>query len=127
MAMQQAEIRQQWDPWVRTNVAGPFRKRALKAALQTVATGGSPEQAVEAAKQAERSRANYMATSALVLGAISAAVGLFLGGLAILSTLFALASAMQGRHSMDRAWQAWAGLGLAALGIVFFGVRLALH
>jgi hypothetical protein len=68
-----------------------------------------------------------MATSALVLGAISAAVGLFLGGLAILSTLFTLASAMQGRHSVDRARQAWAGLGLAALGIVVFGVRLALH
>lgn len=127
MAAQRAERRQQWDLWVKANVAGPFRKRALKAALQSIASGGTPEQAVEAAKQAERSRANYMATSALVLGAITAAVGLFFGGLAILSTLFAVASALQGRRSVDRAWQAWTGLGLAALGIVLFGVRVAFH
>ncbi|HEY5034848.1 MAG TPA: hypothetical protein VIJ30_06995 [Candidatus Dormibacteraeota bacterium] len=80
-----------------------------------------------AAKQAERTRANYMATSALVLGAVSAAVGLFLGGLSILATLFAFASAAQGYRSVDRAWQAWAGVALAVLGVVFFAVRLAVH
>lgn len=68
-----------------------------------------------------------MATSALVLGAISAAVGLFLGGLSILATLFAFASAAQGYRSVDRAWQAWAGIVLAVLGVVFFAFRLAVR
>ena len=118
------ETQQQWTGWVQTTIAAPFRKRALKAALQSLASGGSSDQAMAAAKQAERTRANYMATSALVLGAISAAVGLFLGGLSILATLFAFASAAQGYRSVDRAWQAWAGVALAVLGVVFFAVGL---
>lgn len=122
-----SETQQQWTGWVQTTIAAPFRKRALKAALESLASGGSSDQAMAAAKQAERSRANYMATSALVLGAISAAVGLFLGGLSILATLFAFASAAQGYRSVDRAWQAWAGVALAVLGVVFFAVRLAVH
>lgn len=121
------ETQQQWTGWVQTTIAAPFRKRALKAALQSLASGGSSDQAMAAAKQAERTRANYMATSALVLGAISAAVGLFLGGLSILATLFAFASAAQGYRSVDRAWQAWAGVALAVLGVVFFAVRLLVH
>ena len=127
MGMQPADTRGQWDAWVKSNVAAPFRKRALKAALQALSSGGTPDQAVAAAKNAERNRANYMATSALVLGAISAAVGLFLGGVSILATLFAVASAMQGRNSVDRAWQAWTGLGLAALGLVFFVLQLVIR
>jgi len=122
-----SETQQQWTGWVQTTIAAPFRKRALKAALQSLASGGSSDQAMAAAKQAERTRANYMATSALVLGAVSAAVGLFLGGLSILATLFAFASAAQGYRSVDRAWQAWAGVALAVLGVVFFAVRLAVH
>ena len=122
-----SETQQQWNGWVQTTIAVPFRKRALKAALQSLASGGSSDQAMAAAKQAERSRANYMATSALVLGAVSAAVGLFLGGLSILATLFAFASAAQGYRSADRAWQAWAGVALAVLGVVFFAVRLAVR
>jgi hypothetical protein len=122
-----SETQQQWNGWVLTTIAVPFRKRALKAALESLASGGSSDQAMAAAKQAERSRANYMATSALVLGAVSAAVGLFLGGLSILATLFAFASAAQGYRSVDRAWQAWAGVALAVLGVVFFAVRLAVH
>ena len=122
-----SETQQQWNGWVQTTIAVPFRKRALKAALESLASGGSSDQAMAAAKQAERSRANYMATSALVLGAVSAAVGLFLGGLSILATLFAFASAAQGYRSADRAWQAWAGVALAVLGVVFFAVRLAVH
>ena len=122
-----SETQQQWNGWVQTAIAAPFRKRALKAALESLASGGSSDQAMAAAKQAERSRANYMATSALVLGAVSAAVGLFLGGLSILATLFAFASAAQGYRSADRAWQAWAGVALAVLGVVFFAVRLAVH
>jgi hypothetical protein len=122
-----SETQQQWTGWVQTSIAAPFRKRALKAALESLASGGTSDQAMAAARQAERSRANYMATSALVLGAISAAVGLFLGGLSILATLFAFASAAQGYRSVDRAWQAWAGVALAVLGVVFFAVRLAVH
>jgi len=122
-----SETQQQWTGWVQTTIAAPFRKRALKAALESLASGGTSDQAMAAARQAERSRANYMATSALVLGAISAAVGLFLGGLSILATLFAFASAAQGYRSADRAWQAWAGVALAVLGVVFFAVRLAVH
>jgi hypothetical protein len=122
-----SETQQQWNGWVLTTIAVPFRKRALKAALESLASGGTSDQAMAAAKQAERSRANYMATSALVLGAVSAAVGLFLGGLSILATLFAFASAAQGYRSVDRAWQAWAGVALAVLGVVFFAVRLAVH
>ena len=122
-----SETQQQWTGWVQTTIAAPFRKRALKAALESLASGGTSDQAMAAARQAERSRANYMATSALVLGAISAAVGLFLGGLSILATLFAFASAAQGYRSVDRAWQAWAGVSLAVLGVVFFAVRLAVH
>jgi hypothetical protein len=113
--------------WVQTSVAPPFRKRALKAALQSLASGGTSDQAIVAAKQAERDRANYMATSALVLGAISAAVGILLGGVSILATLFAFASAQQGRRSLDRAWQAWTGVALAILGVGFFILRLAVH
>jgi hypothetical protein len=128
MAMQiPPETQQQWNGWVHTTIAAPFRKRALKAALESLASGGTSDQAMAAAKQAERSRANYMATSALVLGAVSAAVGLFLGGLSILATLFAFASAAQGYRSVDRAWQAWAGVALAVLGIAFFAVRLAVR
>jgi hypothetical protein len=126
MAAQQADAARQWDLWVQSNVASPFRKRALKAAMQSMSSGGTPDQAIAAAKNAEKGRANYMATSALVLGAISAGVGLFLGGVSILATLFAIASAMQGRYSVDRAWQAWTGLGLAALGLAFFVTRLAI-
>ena len=122
-----SETQQQWTGWVQTTIAAPFRKRALKAALESLASGGSSDQAMAAAKQAERSRANYMATSALVLGAVSAAVGLFLGGLSILATLFAFASAAQGYRSVDRAWQAWAGVALAVLGVAFFAVKLAVH
>jgi uncharacterized membrane protein YdbT with pleckstrin-like domain len=121
------ETQQQWSGWVQTTIAPPFRKRALKAALQSLASGASSDQAMAAAKEAERQRAGYMATSALVLGAVSAAVGLFLGGLAVLSTLFAFASAAQGYRSVDRAWQAWVGIGLAVLGVVFFAFRLAVH
>ena len=122
-----SETQQQWTGWVQTTIAAPFRKRALKAALESLASGGTSDQAMAAAKQAERSRANYMATSALVLGAVSAAVGLFLGGLSILATLFAFASAAQGYRSVDRAWQAWAGVALAVLGVAFFAVKLAVH
>ena len=122
-----SETQQQWNGWVRTTIAVPFRKRALKAALASLASGGTSDQAMAAAKQAERSRANYMATSALVLGAVSAAVGLFLGGLSILATLFAFASAAQGYRSVDRAWQAWAGVALAVLGVAFFAVNLAVR
>ena len=122
-----SETQQQWNGWVHTTIAAPFRKRALKAALESLASGGTSDQAMAAARQAEVSRANYMATSALVLGAISAAVGLFLGGLSILATLFAFASAAQGYRSADRAWQAWAGVALAVLGVVFFAVRLAVR
>jgi hypothetical protein len=121
------ETQQQWTGWVHTTIAPPFRKRALKAALQALATGGSSDQAMAAAKQAERDRANYMATSALVLGAISAAVGLLLGGLSIVATLFAFASAAQGYRSVDRAWQAWTGVGLAVLGVAFFVLRLMIR
>lgn len=78
-----------------------------------------------AAKQSEISRANYMATSALVLGAISAAIGFFLGGVSILTMFFTLASADQGRRSTERAWQAWTGAGLALVGIAFFVYKLA--
>lgn len=122
-----SETQQQWNGWVQTTIAVPFRKRALKAALASLASGGTSDQAMAAAKQAERSRANYMATSALVLGAVSAAVGLFLGGLSILATLFAFASAAQGYRSVDRAWQAWAGVALAVLGVAFFAVNLAVR
>jgi hypothetical protein len=122
-----SETQQQWTGWVQTTIAAPFRKRALKAALGSLASGGTSDQAMAAAKEAERSRANYMATSALVLGAVSAAVGLFLGGLSILATLFAFASAAQGYRSVDRAWQAWVGVALAVLGVAFFAVRLAVH
>jgi hypothetical protein len=118
--------RQQWKDWVYANVAPPFRKQSLRAAVKTLELGGTPDAAIAAARQAERSRANYMATSALVLGAVSAAVGLFVGGISILATLFAIASAVQGRRSSERAWQAWTGLGLAVLGVALFAVRLAL-
>ena len=37
-----------------------------------------------------------------------------------------VASAVQGRRSRDRAWQAWTGLGLAILGVALFAVRLVL-
>jgi hypothetical protein len=123
----QSDTRQQWSGWIQANVRPPFRKRALKAALSTLATGGSQDQAIAAAKQAEASRADYMATSALVLGVISALVGLFLGGLSILATAFAIASGLQGRFSIQRAWQAWTGIALAGVGILFFIVSLALR
>ena len=110
MASLPLDTRQQWNSWVNANVAPPFRKRALKAALKTLASGSSSEQAITAAKQAETSRANYMATSALVLGALTAAIAVSAGGLAILATLFTIGSAVQGRRSVDRAWQAWAGV-----------------
>jgi hypothetical protein len=127
MATVPSNGRQQWSGWVQANVAPLFRKQALSAVLKTLGSGGTPDQAIAAAKQAERSRANYMATSALVLGAISAALALFVGGVSILAILFAIASGVQGRRSTERAWQAWTGLGLAAVGVALFAVRLAMH
>jgi len=126
MASLPLDTRQQWNSWVNANVAPPFRKRALKAALKTLASGSSSDQAITAAKQAETSRANYMATSALVLGALTAAIAVSAGGLAILATLFTIGSAVQGRRSVDRAWQAWAGVALAVAGIAVFIVRLVI-
>lgn len=114
----------QWDAWVASNIRKPFRKQARKAVQKALQSGSSPDEVVAAAKQAEAARASYMALSALVLGAISAAVALFVGGLSVLATLFALASFAQGRYAGDHAWQAWTGLGLAALGILLFVVRL---
>jgi hypothetical protein len=52
------ETQQQWTGWVQTTIAPPFRKRALKAALQSLASGGSSDQAMAAAKKAETDRAN---------------------------------------------------------------------
>lgn len=127
MATLPLDARQQWQAWTDANVAKPFRKQALKAALKALESGTSADEAVAAAKEAERKRANYMATSALVLGVISAAVALFVGGVSILATLFAVASALQGRRSVDRAWQAWTGLALAIVGIALFAVQLALR
>jgi hypothetical protein len=127
MATLPQDTKLQWQAWTQSNVAKPFRKQALKAALKTLASGSSADQAIAAAKEAERKRANYMATSALVLGIISAAVALFVGGLSILATLFAIASAVQGRLSVDRAWQAWSGLALAIVGVGIFAVELAIR
>ena len=110
----------------KSNIAPRFRKRALGAALKALKSGSSADEAIAAAKQADKSRTNYMATSTLVLGAMSAGVGLFVGGIRILATLFAIASALQGRRSTHRACQAWTDLGLAALGVALFGVRLVL-
>jgi hypothetical protein len=107
-------------------VAKPFRKQALKAALKTLESGSTADQAIAAAKDAERRRANYMALSALVLGAISFAVAFFVGGLSILATLFAIASAVQGRRSPDRAWLAWTGLALAIAGVVLWVALVAI-
>jgi hypothetical protein len=121
------EARQQWTSWALSNVAPPFRKRALKAALKTLASGATAEQAIVAAKQAEASRANYMATSALVLGAISAAVVFRSGGLSLLTILFTIASAVQGRLSLTRAWQAWTGLALALCALLLFVLGLVLR
>ncbi|HEX2647852.1 MAG TPA: hypothetical protein VHO95_11550, partial [Candidatus Dormibacteraeota bacterium] len=93
------ETQQQWRALANTNIAKPFRKRAFEAALKTLESGKAAEAAIVAAKQAEQSRANYMALSALVLGALSAALAFFFGGVSILATIFAIASAMQGRRS----------------------------
>jgi hypothetical protein len=120
------ETKQQWDTWMATNVRKPFRKQARKAVEKALGSASSADEVAAAAKQAEAARANYMALSALVLGAISTGVALFAGGVSILTTLFALASFAQGRHAGDRAWQAWTGLALAALGIVLFVVRLTI-
>jgi hypothetical protein len=125
MATLPIDTRQQWQAWTNANVAKPFRKQALKAALKALEAGTSADQAIAAAKQAETKRANYMVTSALVLGVISAAGALALGGLSILATLFAIASAVQGRRSAERAWQAWSGLALAIVGVAVFGVKIA--
>lgn len=127
MSTYPSDPQQEWKGWIHANVAPPFRKRALNAALKSLASGGTADQAIAAAKQAETSRANYMATSALVLGALSAAVALFAGGVSVLATLFAVASGVQGRHSQERAWQAWTGLALAVIGVGLFVARLALH
>jgi hypothetical protein len=127
MATLPLDTKQQWNHWVNANVAPPFRKRALKAALKALSVGGSAEQAIAAAKQAERGRANYMALSALVLGGLSALAALSGIGLAVLAILFAIASAVQGRWSAESSWMAWAGLALALLAIPLFVVTLIVH
>jgi hypothetical protein len=121
------ESRQQWDAWIAANVRKPFRKHAGKAVRKAIQAGSSSDQIVAAAKQAEESRATYMAISALVLGLISAAVALVAGGASILATLFAVASFFQGRYSQNYAWQAWAGLVLAGVGLLIFAVKVALR
>jgi hypothetical protein len=121
------ESKQQWDAWVAANVRKPFRKHARKAVQKAMRNGSSADQIVAAAKQAEESRASYMALSALALGALSAAVALFFGGVSIFATLFAVASFFQGRHSQRDAWAAWTGLALAGLGFILFSVSLAIR
>jgi uncharacterized paraquat-inducible protein A len=120
MATVPFDTRQQWRAWTDANVARPFRKQAMNAALKALQTGGTTDQVIAAAKDAERRRANYMALSALVLGAFSFVVAFIVGGLSILATLFAIASAVQGRRSVSRAWMAWTGLALALAGVGLF-------
>jgi hypothetical protein len=127
MAEVPRETRQQWWGWVHANIASPFRKRAFRALLKSLASGSTSDQAIAAARKVAFDRANYLATSALVLGALSAGIALIFGGLTVLSTFFAFASAAQGRHSADQAWQAWVGVGLAISGVGIFAVTLVIR
>lgn len=123
-----ADARNQWKSWVKGNIARPFRKQALKAALKCLTADGDSDTAMAAAMQTAAERADYMATSALVIGATATAAGLFRHGLAIvavfLAALFAIGAGLQGRRSTSRAWQAWAGIGLALLGVAIFIMRI---
>ena len=121
------ESRQQWDAWIAANVRKPFRKHAAKAVRKAMQAGSSSDQIAAAAKQAEESRAGYMAISSLVLGLLSAAVAIAAGGASILAMLFTVASYFQGRYSKNYPWQALAGLVLAGVGLLIFAVRLAVR
>ena len=44
-------MQQQWVAWVQANIAPPFRKRPLKAALKSLAVGGRQDQAIAAANR----------------------------------------------------------------------------
>lgn len=69
---------------------------------------------------ATEARLRYLATSALVLGALSSLIALSLGGLSILTVIFTLLSGERGIKSQTRQGQAIAGLALAGLAIAIF-------
>jgi hypothetical protein len=111
--------------WVATNVQRRYRKETIATGLSLATAGGRPgDVSTGLASAAAEARLRYLATSALVLGILSAVIAVSVGGLSILTVIFTALSGERGIKSQTRRGQAIAGLLLAGLAIAIFILSL---
>ena len=115
---------QEWADWAAAQkIRKRYRKRAVQAALDSLSSGASSEEAALAGRNAawEAENAEW-ATGSLVFGALSAVISLLTRGLSIVFSILAVLGGINGLKSRTRRWQAIVGMVLAGLGVVFFAV-----
>jgi hypothetical protein len=111
--------------WVEQNVQRRYRKETIATGLRLVSAEGSAgDVSAGLASAAAEARLRYLATSALVLGTLSAVIAVSAGGLSILTVIFTGLSGERGIKSRTRRGQAITGLVLAGLAIVIFILSL---
>jgi hypothetical protein len=111
--------------WVEQNVQRRYRKETIATGLRLVSAEGSAgDVSTGLASAAAEARLRYLATSALVLGTLSAVIAVSAGGLSILTVIFTGLSGERGIKSRTRRGQAITGLVLAGLAIVIFILSL---
>jgi hypothetical protein len=111
--------------WVATNVQRRYRDETIAAGLQRASAGDNAgDISAGLAATAEEARLRYLATSALVLGILSAVIAVSVGGMSILTVFFTGLSGERGIKSQTRRGQAIAGLLLAGLALAIFILSL---
>jgi hypothetical protein len=111
--------------WAVANVQRRYREETIGSGLKLASAGGSAaEVSTGLASAATEARLRYLATSALVLGILSAVIAVSVGGISILTVIFTGLSGERGIKSQTRRGQAIAGLLLAALAIAIFVLSL---
>ena len=113
--------------WTSAHVQGRYQAETIAAGLSRASTGGTAEEVAAVLNAtATEARLRYLATSALVLGIVSAVIALLGGALSILTVIFTLLSGERGIKSQTRKSQAIAGMVLAGIAIGIFVLRLVI-